>query len=242
MSGGFADSGWLESERIFKFTLAVSLLAHAVFMASSVLTHFRSKPETRKTAMEIVYARLPLPAAQEKTRPVPVIKTVPPTIRTPGPKVLSSKAALPEALAKELSRRSSADQLPVSRQKAAAMDSLTGGKRFVAVPLLTSEKMDNPRYSNYTGLIRGKIRDRAYFYVDSPDFQPGEVYLTFVLLSNGALKAVRINDDKTRANDYLRSVSLRSIKESSPFPAFPSDLNYPELSFNVVISFQPSEE
>jgi len=34
---------------------------------------------------------------------------------------------------------------------------------------------------------------------------------------------------------------LRSIKDANPFPPFPKDLNYPELTFNVVISFEVNE-
>jgi len=33
-------------------------------------------------------------------------------------------------------------------------------------------------------------------------------------------------------------VAEKSIFDASPFPAFPKDLDYPELSFNVIISFQ----
>ena len=59
-----------------------------------------------------------------------------------------------------------------------------------------------------------------------------------MLSSDGSLKEIKIINNKTVANDYLRNVGLRSIKESSPFPAFPFDLKYPELSFNIVISFE----
>ena len=38
--------------------------------------------------------------------------------------------------------------------------------------------------------------------------------------------------------DYLRSVALKSIKESNPFPPFPIGFNYPEFTFNLMISFQ----
>jgi len=106
---------------------------------------------------------------------------------------------------------------------------------------LKSEKITNPKYINYHEVIRSKIKNRAYFYVNDPQFESGEVYLTFVLNSDGHLSRIKIIDEKTRANSYLRSVGLRSIKESSPFPTFPSDLAYPELSFNVIISFEVGE-
>jgi len=113
--------------------------------------------------------------------------------------------------------------------------------RKILVPLIKSEKITNPKYLSYNQQIRQKIRQKAYTYVDHPDFEMGEVYLTFSLLSSGALKQIKIMDHKTNANEYLRNVGLRSIREANPFPAFPSDLNYPELTFNVIISFEIME-
>jgi hypothetical protein len=37
-------------------------------------------------------------------------------------------------------------------------------------------------------------------------------------------------------------VGVKSVQEAGPFPPFPQDLNYPELTFNVSISFQYKEE
>ena len=112
------------------------------------------------------------------------------------------------------------------------------GKKGVSVPVLKSEKISNPRYFQYSNTIREKIKNKAYHYIDNPRFQNGEVCLSFSISSAGILKQIRIIDNKTMANDYLRGVGLRSIKEASPFPSFPGDLPYPELSFNVVISFE----
>jgi hypothetical protein len=74
--------------------------------------------------------------------------------------------------------------------------------------------------------------------VNHPDFEAGKVYLTFVLASNGALQQLQIIENKTFANDYLRTIALKSIKESNPFPPFPKDFDYPEFTFNLLISFQ----
>jgi outer membrane biosynthesis protein TonB len=112
------------------------------------------------------------------------------------------------------------------------------GKRTVSLPVFASQKFTNPKYVGYDERVRDKVRNRAYFYTDDPKFEAGEVYLTFVVTKDGNLKEVQIIDGMTKANDYLRAVGLRSIKESAPFPAFPAGLDYPELTYNVVISFQ----
>ncbi len=86
--------------------------------------------------------------------------------------------------------------------------------------------------------ISRNIKQRAYTYVNHVDFEAGKVYLTFVLASNGMLKQLQIIDSKTSANAYLRGVALKSIKESNPFPPFPRGFDYPEFTFNLMISFQ----
>ena len=83
------------------------------------------------------------------------------------------------------------------------------------------------------------IKKRAY--ANFSKVETGEVYMTFVVLSDGRLKQVQLIEEKTAAQDYLRQVSLKSVEECNPFPRFPPDLTYPELSFNVVISFELEE-
>lgn len=113
--------------------------------------------------------------------------------------------------------------------------------RKITIPVLKTDKITNPKYLTYTETIRNKIRQRAYMFVDDPEFQEGKVYLTFAISSNGELQAAQIIEDKSAANDYLKKVCLQSIEESSPFPPFPKDLAFPELTFNVVISFEVSQ-
>jgi len=111
-------------------------------------------------------------------------------------------------------------------------------KRKIKIPLLKSTKITNIKYLSYNQSIREEIRKRAYQYVDHPAFQSGEIYLTFIISSAGALKQIKIIEEKTFANAYLREVGIKCIKDSSPFAPFPKDLAYPELTFNVIISFE----
>lgn len=112
-------------------------------------------------------------------------------------------------------------------------------KKTVSVPPLQSEKINNPSYANYYSLVRGRIKQRAYF--NYSEYYAGEVYLTFILTSDGNLKELQILEDRTTAGQYLRTIGLKSIKEAVPYPPFPKELRYPELTFNVVISFQVRE-
>lgn len=134
----------------------------------------------------------------------------------------------------------SGDDFKVAKKDNPRLDTIS--ERRISIPMIQAEKITNPKYLSYNENIRQRIRQRAYSYVDSPEFQAGEVYLTFIIGSDGALKECKIIDHKTRANQYLRRVGLLSVQESNPFPPFPADLNYPELTFNVVIAFEIEEK
>ena len=110
--------------------------------------------------------------------------------------------------------------------------------REIIIPELISGEITDPEYLTYNQLIRQKIKQRAYRYVNDPHFDRGDVYLTFVLLSNGMLKQVKIIDEKTYASEFLKKMALSSVKEADPFPPFPKDLNCPELTISVPISFR----
>lgn len=110
----------------------------------------------------------------------------------------------------------------------------------VAVPMLKSEKINTPSYVTYYQIVRDRIRERAY--TNYTKLSVGEVYLTFIIRSDGTLVELKILPDKTTANEFLENVGVKSVQEAGPFPPFPQDLNYPELTFNVSISFQYKEE
>lgn len=129
------------------------------------------------------------------------------------------------------------DNVQVDKQNAFPLNPLKE-ERQITVPVFQSEKMTNPKYLSYNENIREKIRRRAFAYIDHPDFKTGEVYLTFVVSSTGNLKQIGISEGKTFANEYLRKIGRRAIEEAAPFPPFPEDLKFPELTFNVVISFE----
>jgi len=113
--------------------------------------------------------------------------------------------------------------------------------RGISVPMLKSEKISNPRYLSYNQNIRQLIKQQAYRFIENPEFRAGEVYLTFVLGASGALQDLQVIERLSHASEFLKLAGLRSIKDANPFPPFPTDLNYPELTFNVVISFEVNE-
>ncbi|MDD5660483.1 MAG: TonB C-terminal domain-containing protein [Candidatus Omnitrophica bacterium] len=109
-------------------------------------------------------------------------------------------------------------------------------KKKISLPAIEMAKIDNPSYISYYQIVREKIRRSAYQNYTKDE--TGEVYVSFIISSDGYIKAVRLVEEKTTARAYLKDIALRSVKDASPFPNFPKELDYPQLSFNIIISFE----
>ncbi len=109
-------------------------------------------------------------------------------------------------------------------------------KKKITLPPIEMAKIDNPSYINYYQIVREKIRRSAY--QNYTRNETGEVYVSFAISNDGYIKGVNLIEEKTTANDYLRNIALRSVRDASPFPDFPKELDYPQLSFNIIISFE----
>jgi len=109
-------------------------------------------------------------------------------------------------------------------------------KKKVTLPQVDLDKVNNPSYISYYQIVREKIRRSAY--QNYTRTETGQVYLGFVISRDGLLKAVRLIEEKSSPNIYLRETAIRSVHDASPFPDFPKELDYPQLSFNVAISFE----
>ena len=179
--------------------------------------------------MEVTYARVKSPVVEKTSSQIPqeLSRTL-----VPKAEILTPQSTKTPRLLKGLT--SSAGKQKIHSKQQSKID-LLKMKRAVSVSFLKSEKMMGPKYLDYANKIRPKIKDRVNSYINRPDIEGGKVYLTFVLLNNGTLKEIKIIDEKTKSNNFLKTVGLKSVKESSPFPAFPKDFNYPEISFGVEI-------
>lgn len=109
-------------------------------------------------------------------------------------------------------------------------------KKKITLPALDLDKSNNPSYISYYQIVREKIKRAAY--QNYTRVEVGEVYLSFIISSEGYIREMRIVEEKSSFSPYLRQIALNSVKDASPFPNFSKDLNYPQLSFNVVISFE----
>lgn len=109
-------------------------------------------------------------------------------------------------------------------------------KKKIVLSASGPEKIDSPSYATHSQVVREKIRRALYQNYNS--METGEVYLSFVLNKDGRLKDVHFLEEKSSKSEYLREIALRSVRYASPFPPFPKELDYDQLSFTVIISFE----
>lgn len=132
-------------------------------------------------------------------------------------------------------------ELPLKQKT--QINSLVVKRRVSVRPPLKSEKINIPGYRNYSQGLSNAIRLRAYANYSKYD-SLGTVYLTFVITSEGVLKQVKISEEMTSGDGYLKEISLKSIQEASAsFLAFPPSLraHYPEMTVNVEISYKAED-
>lgn len=92
-------------------------------------------------------------------------------------------------------------------------------------------------YINYYQLIREKIRGRLKGHYRNYHTE-GDVVLIFMVNSAGSVEAVEVETAlSTRDPDLIR-VAIASVRESSPFPPFPRELAYPQVAFDLTVSFK----
>jgi len=111
--------------------------------------------------------------------------------------------------------------------------------RRVSIKPITSEKINNPVYAAYNEMVRDRIKEKVYANYDK--MEAGSVYLTFLVDENGVLKASQIIPEKTNASEHLQEISLKSLRQAGPFPAFLKGMNLSEYPFNIEIEYQVSD-
>lgn len=116
-------------------------------------------------------------------------------------------------------------------------DTLEIKKRVILPPITPDDnKINNPSYISYYQIVREKIKRSAYQNYTGKEV--GEVTVSFIISLDGVLKNLRLVEEKSSASPYLTNIALNSVKDASPFPGFPKDLDYPQLSFNLAITFE----
>lgn len=220
-------------EKIFQVALLLSVIIHgAILFQNPNLHFFNTDKKEQKT--ELSYVKQPRdtgPALKALIRDEPFLKLDQKIVadnRMPPPSI-NKEEIFKKALALPPKQADFAKPTLVSPD-------VVSLKKKITLPPIDVDKINNPSYISYYQIVREKIKRAAYQNYTRQN--TGEVYLSFIVSNDGFLKDARLVEEKSSSDQYLKEIAQRSLKDASPFPNFPKDLNYPSLSFNVVISFE----
>ena len=216
----------MPANKNFQIALVVSLVIHtAVFLRLPLAKFFSTHRIEDKTELTYIKEQAILPSLKAYQEIFPKQPSQPP----------SSKAVAPPPYVIKEKIFEMAKNIPLKKPKFTNPE-IIAVKKKITLPSINDEKIDNPVYLDYYQMIRERIKRAAYQNYTS--LINGEVYLSFIILNNGHIKSTRIDEEKSTAYAYLKEIAQKSIFDASPFPSFPKDLDYPELTFNVIISFE----
>ena len=232
----------MASDRVFKFTLIISLLTHgAILLQSPNLNPFSPPPKEQTIKVRYIkenpQAKL-LPGALAKPGSARRVFKSEPFLNLDA-KIGTGGRVPPPYVERENVFKGSKVMLnrPADFAKPTfASPDLVAIKKKITLPAIGMAKINNPGYISYYQIVREKIRRSAY--QNFTHNETGEVYISFIISNDGMINDVRLVEEKSTANDYLKDIALRSVKDASPFPNFPKELDYPQLSFNIIISFE----
>ena len=213
----------LMTDRVLAIAFAVSIGAHLALLLGRVVSlRWLSPPAPQATAMvyEEAAVKAQLEALQdhlERLKREVAVTAAPPTpggethIRIPTRPHLAPDALSPEALAAH-----------------AAVVDLTD---------LVNAARGNPVLLTYFGALREQIQltaNRQTWLGGAPT--EGLIYVSFVLLSSGAVQRVEVLSERSVPSEPLREAALRIVKTSSPFPPFPPSM--PEATKTVMVPLE----
>jgi TonB family protein len=234
------------SQRPLLTAVIISIIVHLVILLQIPEFRFASR-QTKPGQVEITYienkkaaARLTGPAGAKaalKGRQEPLLK-LPSIITASAPKVTPPSPLIKEELFSRKRDLGSQQEGRLFAKPALIKPDIGVIKKKITLspPQENLNKINSPSYISYFQLTRERVKRilyQRYTYTEE-----GEVYLSFIVANDGSIRDVRVNEERSSSSPYLREIAIASVKEASPFPAFPKDLEYPELSFNVIVSFE----
>jgi len=222
--------------RLFRFAIIASITVHLFILGQRFDLSSLLIPQEAPKLIEVSYKKAAKPSAG-KPAPRPQGLRDEPFLNLNAK--ITADARLPASAAEKMvfkPPKVAPLKGPVFAKPSLIKPDIMAIKKKISLPPVDIEKMNNPSYISYYQIVREKIRRSAYQNYTRTD--TGEVYLTFVISSEGYVKGVRLVEEKSSGASYLREIALQSVKDAAPFPDFPKELDYPSLTFNVVISFE----
>lgn len=226
----------MSGNRIFGCALLISVAVHGIFFMQHY--GFQISPANKEEKIEISYIKKP---AEEK----PKLKEAPPKTRHEPFLELKDKAAVkrrtpPPYVEKENPALKPRPQIGL---KTEARKPLLTGVQVISVKnkvnlpaVMEADKIKDPSCVNYYQIVREKIKRAAFRSYNGRE--RGEVTLSFIISNQGSLEKIFLMEEYSAQSAYLREIAVNSVKDASPFPRFPKELDYPCLLFRLPIEFE----
>jgi len=208
----------MELNRSINVSLLISVTCHFLLVFSAMPLKLLNTDDTNKTLEVNYYKFKTVPFKQQEIRRPSATK--------------ARKVSPARKKAKPLPKREAATKIQQVKIKKTPAEKVT-----VSAQTLSNELKNEPSYLNYFHSVREKIKTVARRNCPGY-FRNSEVFLSFVVLSNGRVKDVAVIRDRSTSGNRLKNIAIKAVRTASPFPDFPEDINLPELNFQLVISFQ----
>jgi len=115
---------------------------------------------------------------------------------------------------------------------------LPGRAPVVDLTNLVDAARGDPVLMSYFGAIRDDIErsadQRAWF---SADVSEGMVFVSFIVVPDGAIRAIDVVGERSVASPRLRDIAMQIVKAAAPFPPFPPSLKEPEQAVLIPLEF-----
>ena len=221
-----------DSTRLIYGAFFVSLAIHLVVLFTFNATDFFNLRNNSPQRVEVSLRAKP---AAPNPSAVLAAKILPKKEPIYQPKEIERKEILKGVLGQKAPK--SPENLKIFERSTEKFKGLNAVKK-VSIPMLDSEKINDPKYEKYKIVIKEAISEIMYRkFSQVQEKIAGEVYLTFLITKEGVLKEVKIIEEKSSANESLRRLALEGIRETK-FTPFLKDFEVSEMTFNTQIIFQ----
>jgi len=212
-------------ERAFTVAFAISLGAHLSLLVVQLHRLGWLGPRSRRLPIDVVYEYKEAEDELQQLRErLAKAKRDALTASTPGGSGGRPSVRIPER--------------PLISSVESMTALLPGRAPFVDLTNLVDSARGDPVLMSYFGAIRDEIESaadrRAWF---SADIAEGMVLVSFVVVSDGAIQAMSVLDERSVASARLRDIAMDIVKAAAPFPPFPPSLKESQQTVVIPLEF-----
>src|SRR3989338_1198300 len=195
------------SDKAFTITLVLSAIVHGVILFQNPNLNLNIFPKDKKEpVLEVSYVKTPPEPQATKEYPKTALPKKESFLKLSS-KITATKMTPPPYIDRETIFRKSRE---IISQKYAfskptfVKPDIIAVKKIITLPPIDLDKINNPSYISYYQIVREKIRRAAYQNYTRAEV--GEAYLSFLISSDGSLKAMQLIEEKSSPSVYLKEI------------------------------------